>query len=330
MQKLGTLLFGIIFVMLLLITTLALSLRSFVLDPGFYVSTLKAKGVFQRLAQDPLRFVDLTDQIPQLAAVPAQLQQRVVTTILPADWLEKQMSNAVEAWVAWFAAGEAGAPEIQVDLRQIRDRLQGPPGLQVASDVVNAIPNCTADQQPQLSFGQLPECIPPVFDRNAVVEQVATMLSTAATQMPAQYDIGSRLAVGARFGPTFNGQRIGLTMISTTLWVVVLGTIGVWVLGALIGGRRGRLARLGSMLLAGSIAVLIMGVFIYVFGVALVPQAWFSDLGSELSPIGRSVAQAVIQQLGVRSILGGAVLFIGSLGLIVIGARQRPRSLRGV
>jgi hypothetical protein len=324
MQKLATLLFGIIFVMLLLITTLALSLRSFVLDPSFYVSTLKAKGVLQRLAQDPLRFVDLTDQIPQLAAVPEQLQARVVTTILPADWLEKQLSNVVQAWVEWFVAGETGTPEIQIDLRQIRDRLQGPPGLQVANEVVNAIPNCAPDHQPQLSFGQLPECIPAVFDRNVIVEQVATMLREAAKQMPSQYDIGSRLASGARFGPTFNGQRIGLTMINTTLWVLVVGTIGVWVIGALIGGRTGRLARLGGWLLVGSIAVLIVGVFVYVFGVALIPQAWFVDLGSELSPIGRSVAQALIQQLGVRSILIGAVLFIGSLGLIGVGALRKP------
>jgi hypothetical protein len=324
MQKLATLLFGIIFVMLLLITTLALSLRSFVLDPSFYVSTLKAKGVLQRLAQDPLRFVDLTDQIPQLAAVPEQLQARVVTTILPADWLEKQLSNVVQAWVEWFVAGETGTPEIQIDLRQIRDRLQGPPGLQVANEVVNAIPNCAPDQQPQLSFGQLPECIPAVFDRNVIVEQVATMLREAAKQMPSQYDIGSRLASGARFGPTFNGQRIGPAMINTTLWVLVVGTIGVWVIGALIGRRTGRLARLGGWLLVGSIAVLIVGVFVYVFGVALIPQAWFVDLGSELSPIGRSVAQALIQQLGVRSILIGAVLFIGSLGLIGVGALRKP------
>jgi hypothetical protein len=325
MQKLGALLFGIIFVVLLLITTLALSLRSFVLDPGFYVSTLKAKGLFQRLAQDPLGLVDLSDQIPQLVAVPEQLQQRVVTTILPADWLEKQMSNAVEAWVAWFVAGDVGAPEIQVDLRQIRDRLQGPPGLQVASDVVNAIPSCALDQQPRLLFGQLPDCIPPVFDRNAAIEQVATMLREAANQMPAQYDIGSRLVPGARFGPTLNGQRIGLTMINTTLWVLALGTIGVWVLGALIGGRHGRMTRLGGMLLAGSIAVLGAGVLIYVFGALAVPQAWFVNLGSELSPIGRSVAQALIQQLGVRSILCGAVLFVGSLGLIGLAALRKPQ-----
>jgi hypothetical protein len=328
MQKLGTLLFGIAFVILLLITTLALSLRSFVLDPNFYVSTLKAKGVFQRLAQDPLRFVNLSDQIPQLAAVPEPLQARVVTTILPADWLEKQLSNAVQAWVEWFVAGEASTPEIQIDLRQIRDRLQGPPGAQVANDVVNAIPDCAPDQQPQLSFGQLPKCIPAVFDRNAIVDQAVTMLREAAKQMPSQYDVGSRLALGARFGPTLNGQRIGLTMVNTTLWVLVLGTIGVWVIGALIGGRTGRLARLGGLLLAGSIAVLIIGVIVYVFGVVLVPQAWFADLGSELSQIGRSVAQALIQQLGVRSIFGGAVLFIGSLGLIGAGALQKPRSLQ--
>jgi len=320
MQKLGTLLFGIIFVMLLLITTLALSLRSFVLDPSFYVSTLKAKGVFQRLAQDPLRFVDLTDQIPQLAAVPAQLQQQVVTTILPADWLEKQMSTAVQAWVEWFVAGDSSTPEIQIDLRQIRDRLQGPPGLQVANEVVNAIPTCAADQQPKLSFGQLPDCIPAVFDRNAIIDQVTQMLTAAAKQLPSQYDVGSRLPLGARFGPTFNGQRVGLTMINSTLWVLVLGTIGVWVIGALIGGR------MGGLLLAGSIVVLSTGVIIYVFGMALVPPAWFADLGSELSPIGRSVAQALIQQLGVRSIFCGAVLFIGSLGLIGLGALQKPHS----
>jgi hypothetical protein len=325
MQKLGTLLFGLIFVMLLLITTLALSLRSFVFDPGFYVSTLMAKGILPRLAQDPLRFVDLTDQIPQLAAVPEQLQARVVTTLLPPDWLEKQMSSAVQAWVEWFVTGETSTPEIQIDLRQIRDRLQGPPGLQVANDVVNAIPNCGPDQQPQLSFGQLPKCIPAVFDRDAIIDQVVTMLREAAQQMPSQYDVGSRLALGARFGPTFNGQRVGLTMINTSVLIMVLATISVWVFGAVIGGRRGRLSRVGSLLLAGSIAVLISGVLIYVGGVVLIPQAWFVSLGSELSPIGRSVAQALIQQLGVRSILIGAVLFIGALGLIGLGAVRKPQ-----
>ena len=173
MQRLGGLLFSIVFVILLIMTTLAISLRSFVFDPGFYVSTLKAQGAFQQLAQDPLRFVDLTGQIPQLAAVPEGLQQRVVTTILPPGWLETQAENVIQTWLTWFVSGEAGTPEIFIDLRQIRDRLQGPPGLEAAAEVVNAIPSCTPDQQPQLSLDRLPECIPPVFNRNVISEQVA-------------------------------------------------------------------------------------------------------------------------------------------------------------
>ena len=326
MRKFGMFLSGIIFVVLLLITTLTLSLRSFIFDADFYVSTLKARGIFQRLAQDPLRFVDLSDQIPQLAAVPDQLQQQVATTILPAEWLETQMSNAVRAWLAWFVAGDTSAPEILIDLRQIRDRLEGPPGQLVASEVVNAIPTCAPGQQPQLTLGELPACIPQVFDRGTIIDQVATMLSTAAKRMPAQYDIGSRLNIDVRFGPTFNGQRIGLAMINSTLWLLALGTLIVWVIGALIGGRKGRVMRLGKTLLIGSVTVLIVSAFIYVFGFALLPQAWFANLGSELSPIGRSMAQALVQQLGMRSILIGAVLFVGALGLIVLGAWRKPPS----
>ncbi|HSD83767.1 MAG TPA: hypothetical protein VLG46_07915, partial [Anaerolineae bacterium] len=125
MRKFFAIVFGIIFVLLLVVTTLALSLRSFVFDADFYVATLKAKGVFAQLEKDPLGLIDLSDQIPQLATVPVDLQQRIVATILPSGWLEKQAATAVQAWLAWFVEGQVGAPEIQLDLRQIRDRLQG-------------------------------------------------------------------------------------------------------------------------------------------------------------------------------------------------------------
>ena len=152
-------------------------------------------------------------------------------------------------------------------------------------------PTARPNQQPQLSLTQLPECIPQVFDREVVVEQVATMFSEAATQMPSQYDIGPRFAPGTRFGPTFNGQRIGVEMLNTSLLLLAAITIGVWVIGALIGGRtgRGRWSRLGGLLLAGSIAVLAIGLFVYVFGAALLPQAWFADLGRSEHVRSRSV-----------------------------------------
>ncbi|CAG0935033.1 hypothetical protein TFLX_03857 [Thermoflexales bacterium] len=328
MRKFFTLVFGISFVMLMVVTTLALSLRSFVFDANFYVSTLKAEGVFQQLEKDPLGLVDLSDQIPQLAAVPADLQQRMAATLLPEGWLEKQAALAVQAWLSWFVEGQVGAPEIQIDLRQIRDRLQGPPGRQVAEEIVTAIPDCEPDQQPQLSLTQLPECIPQVFDRAYVAEQIAQTLSTAASQMPSQYDIGPRLSPSTRFGMRFNGRRVGVELVDASLLLLAVVTIGVWISGAVMGGRGRRWQRLGGLLLAGSLVVLASSLFLFVFGAALLSQAWLADLAAETSDLVRGVAQALVQQLAVRSLLAGGVLFVVALGLLAWGYSRPVQQYR--
>jgi hypothetical protein len=327
MRKFLAIICGGIFVMLLVLTTLALSLRSFVFDANFYVSTLKAKGAFQQLEHDPLGLFDFSDQIPQLATVPADLQQRIVATILPSGWLEKQAAAAVQAWLTWFVDGQVGAPEIQIDLRQIKDRLQGPPGRQVASDVVDAIPTCAENQQPQLSLTQLPECIPQVFDRDVIAERVASTLDSAAAQMPSQYDIGPRLVPGTRFGLMFNGRRVGVQMLDISLFLLLVITIGAWVISALLGGheQRGRWLWFGGLLLAGSIAVLASSLFIFVFGAALLPQAWLADLTAETSALASGLMQALVQQLALRALIAGGVWFIIAWGMIWLGMLQKPR-----
>jgi hypothetical protein len=309
-----------IFVMLLVMTTLALSLRSFVFDADFYVATLKAKGIFQQLERDPLGVIDLKDQIPQLTTVPPDLQQRIVATILPPGWLEKQAASAIAAWLAWFMDGQEGSPEIQIDLRQIRDRLQGPPGQQVARAVVDAIPACAADQQPQLSLTQLPECIPAIFDREVVAERVAATLDGAAAQMPAQYDVGPRLGSSLRLGLMLNGRRLGFEMINTILLLLIILTIGIGAMGALLGGRnrRDRWLWLGGLLLIGSIAVLAISLFVFIIGAALLPQAWLADLAAETSTLVRGLMQAFVQKLALRSLLVGGVLFIIAFVLLSV------------
>ncbi len=327
MRKFLAIVCGSIFVILLIMTTLALSLRSFVFDADFYVATFKAKGVFQALERNPLGLIDLSDQIPQLATVPPDLQQRIVATILPQSWLEKQAAGAVKAWLAWFVAGQVGAPEVQIDLRQIKDRLQGPPGQQVASDVVNAIPTCAANQQPQLSLTQLPQCIPQVFDRQLITDQVAATLSAAAAQMPSQYDIGPRLVPSTPFGLMFDGRRVGVELLDSSLVLFVAITIGVWIIGALTGGRGGRerWLWLGGMLMIGSIAVLIVSLYVLIFGASLLPQAWLADLSAEAGALARGLLQAFVQQVALRSLLAGGAFFVIAWGLIWVGMLQKPR-----
>ena len=327
MRKFLAIICGGIFVVLLVMTTLAVSLRSFVFDANFYVSTLKAKGVFQQLERDPLGLIDIRDQIPQLAAVPIDVQQRIVTTILPEGWLEKQAAGAIEAWLSWFIDGQVGTPEIEVDLRQIKDRLQGPPGQQVASEVVNAIPACPADQLPQLSLTQLPECIPAVLDRQMVTDQVAATLSQAAVQMPNQYDIGSRLVPSTRFGPLLNGRRVGIDLLNTSLWLLAVTTIGTGVMAALLGGRTGRdrWMWLGGLLLIGSLAVLALGLFVFIFGGALLAPAWLAELTTSASTMVRGLLQAFVQQLALRTLIAGGGWFAAAIGLLIWGSTRPVR-----
>jgi hypothetical protein len=318
-------LFSCAFVALLLLTTLALSLRSFIFDAAFYVGALKAQGVFQRLEQDPLDVLDLTDQIPLLASIPQALQQQVVTTILPPGWLEKQATQIAQDALAWLASGEDSAPEIAVDLRQLKDRLQGPPGRQVVEDVVSVIPACRSDQQPQFTWVELPECLPEVFDRIYIVDQVAASLADAAGRLPSQFDLGPRLAPYLRAGLKFNGQRLGTALLDASLLLLFLGTSLVWIIAAFIGGRngRGRWRWLGGSLLAGSTVTIGSSLLLYLFGTALLPAPLFAALSGDLAAIGRGVANSALQQVAVRALIFSGVLFVAGWALLWIGMTRR-------
>jgi len=84
--------------------------------------------------------------------------------------------------------------------------------------------------------------------------------------------------------------------------------------GALLGGRnrRDRWLWLGGLLLIGSIAVLAISLFAFIFGAALLPQTWLADLTSEASTVARGLMQAFMQQLTVRSLIAGGVWFIAA------------------
>jgi hypothetical protein len=334
MRRFLAMICGSIFVMLLLITTLALSLRSFVFDANFYVATLKAQGVFQQLERNPLGVIDLSDQIPQLATVPADLQQRIVTTILPGGWLEKQATSAVDAWLTWFVDGQIGTPEIQIDLRQIRIACKG---RRVSKSRRRLSMRFRLARRINNHRYRSPNC-PSAFRRSLIVvvaERVAAMLDSAAAQMPGQYNIGPRLAPSTRFGPLFNGRRVGVELLNTSLLLLVVVTIGAWVISALLGAARaGKTSRqlrrretwmwFGGLLLIGSIAVLGVSLFILVFGATQLPQTWLADLPAEGAILVRGLMQAVVQQLALRSLIAGSVWFVLAWGMILLGILQNP------
>ena len=198
MRKLLAVPFGLIFVALLVVTLTTFSLRTFAFDPQFYTSTLNDRGVFQDFERDPLKYVDLSAQFSQLKTLSADTQRQIITAALPPGWLAQSLKNALQNFFDWLKSDASPPPAITLDLRPIKDRLQGPPGADIAREVVAAIPMCADGQQPQLSFDRLPECWPDNLDRSLIVDQVAQVMDGAAGSLPASIDIGGQLVRGSR------------------------------------------------------------------------------------------------------------------------------------
>ncbi len=330
MRKLLALPFGLIFVGLLLTSLTALSLRTFAFEPSFYTEALKERGVFQDFEHDPVKYVDLAAQFSQLKALPIDTQRQIITAALPSGWLEQSLKNLLRDFFDWLKSDDPPPPDLALDLRPIKDRLQGPPGKAIAQEVVDAIPTCTAGQSPQLSFDRLPECWPDNIDRSLIVDQVAQVLDSSAAGLSASIDVGRQL-VG---GPAADGlvevrQWTRLAMLDVDLFVLAAATGLIWLIGALIGGRNSkeRFTWLGGWLMFGALAAVGVYALIFVGGSRAVLLSSASTLPDGLTTATISVVQNVgateLQQLALRAIIPVAGLLVVAAILIGLGAARK-------
>ncbi len=330
MRKLIALPFGLIFVGLLVLTLTTFSLRSFAFEPSYYTNALKERGVFQEFERDPLKYIDLTAQFSQLKALSADTQRQIITAALPPGWLEQSLKNALQSAFDWLKSDDAPPPDIMLDLRPIKDRLQGPPGRAIAQEVVDAIPTCAAGQSPQLSFERLPECWPGNLDRTLIVDQVADVLDISAIKLPASVDIGGQMIRGStadRLVEVRQWAKIGL--LDVGLLMLTVGALLIWLLGALIGGRssRERLTWLGGWLLFGALVAVGVYALIFVGGTRAVLLSSAITLPDGLTSAATSAVQnlaaTTLQQVALRAIIPVAGLLIIAVILIGAGAANR-------
>ncbi len=322
MRKLLALPFGLVFVVLLAATIAAFSLRSFALDPQFYTSTLKQQGVFESFEQDPLKYIDLSAQFDQLSALPQDTQRQVIQSTLPPGWLEQELTKAIGSLFDWLKSDQA-RPTVTLDLRPIKDRLQGPPGEQIAREVVASIPTCAPDQSPNIVPGRLPDCLPAVFDRSFVADQVTQVLDESARQLTSQLDVG---AVLARDAPNIRTIQRATQWLSSGVWLPVAALImlGVWLIGSWVGGRSGRerLTWLGGWLMFGAFVSLAIDAYLFVAGTRAIASAAITPAGGLTQATVdamRNLGIVVVQQFVLRSIIPAAILLLVSVVLIGAG-----------
>ena len=330
MRKLLALPFGLIFIGLLLISLTAMSLRTFAFEPSFYTEALKERGVFQDFEHDPVKYVDLAAQFSQLKTLPTDTQRQIITAALPSGWLEQSLKNLLRDFFDWLKSDDPPPPDLALDLRPIKDRLQGPPGKAIAQEVVAAIPTCAAGQSPQLAFDRLPECWPDNIDRSLIVDQVAQVLDSSAAGLSASIDVG-RQFVNSAAADRLTGIRpwLQLALRDVNLFVLAAATLLVWLIGALIGGRNSkeRFTWLGGWLMFGALVAVGVYALIFVGGsrAVLLSSASTSPDGLTTATIGavQNLAANVIQQLALRAIIPVAGLLIVAAILIGLGAARK-------
>jgi hypothetical protein len=311
---------------LLLVTLTTFSLRTFAFDPQFYTSTLTDRGVFQDFEHDPLKYIDLTAQFSQLKTLSADTQRQIITAALPPGWLAQSLKNALQAFFDWFKS-DAPPPAITIDLRPIKDRLQGPPGADIAREVVAAIPTCAAGQQP--SFDRLPECWPANLDHSLIVEQVAQVLDSAASDLPPSIDIGGQLVRGSDASRLVEvRQWTRGAMVDVGAFVLAAAPLFIWLIGALIGGRysKERLTWLGGWLLFGALTAVGVYALIFVGGTRAVLSSAITlpdGLTSAAAGAVQNLMAAILAQLVWRALIPVAGLLIVAVGLMGVGAANR-------
>lgn len=326
MRKLLALPLGLIFAALLAVAGVTLALRSFAFEPAYYTAALAARGALADFERDPLKYVDLSSALSQLSALPAETQRTIVAAALPPGWLERSAADALRDFFAWLASGDAPPPEIPIDLRPIKDRLQGPPGQDMARTIVAAIPDCAPGQSVSLSLDRLPECLPAGLDREIVIEQVVSALDGVGRALPNTADAG-RFLIRGDAAALITAQRMLQPAVSLPSFALLIGlALAAGALGALIGGRTGkaRLTWLGGWLLLAAIVMAMLAVAALVGGSRSILLGEAVSLPSPLTPAAsdavRSVAAQVVQQWSIRlmllaagAILTGAVLVIAGI-----------------
>lgn len=327
MRKIFALPFGLVFLLLLLITVFVFSFKSFALDSKFYTSILNDRGVFQTIQSDPLSYFDLGSQFGALSQIPADTQRKIVDAALPSGWLERQVGGAIQSVLDWLNSTQPPPPTITLDLRPIKDRLQGPPGEAIARDITAAIPTCGANQQPTLSFTQLPDCLPDNLDRALVSDQVDAFLKNAANDVPNTIDAGTTIAGRSTWDNLAKVRRV-LQFLDFGVLALALIAVFVWLMGALIGGEnpQARLRWAGGWLLFSSVMVIGICILVFVLRTSLVaPFGVGSTMPAIVVDAFHSVGSAMLEQFAIRAIIPAAVLLL--LSFILIGA-GRPGPAR--
>ncbi len=210
--RLAALLVAIVFVPLSVVILVASNLERQVFNPDAYKSSLERQGFYDHapalLAAELYRSIasgeTTADALKNLSQ--ADLQS-ILAAIMPVEWLKTQTESAIGQFFKMLDSD--GPPQIVISLAEVKQRMAGPPGVDVVNRVIASWPACTNQEllraeQAIASSGDLsrmPNCSPPPPVQSQFAPATQAAARQIAANIPAEVNLAESFARGTAQDP---------------------------------------------------------------------------------------------------------------------------------
>ncbi len=318
-------LMAIVVVPLLAAALVFVSLRAWILDPGFYATALADQRLYEPMTEYDVPLY-LSEQI--VYELPSSFPARALATglaqVMDSEYLRDQALRLLEGV---FDALEGRSPHLTLtlDVLWLKEQLQGSGSLPFAQAVASHLPICSS-QRPTGGGNEYLQCVPAGQAEEQTIENILRQLPSFVAEMPDELLVAQE---------TDWIQVPASSVFTIGLVVSVLVIAGLWFMTALVGGYDWpeRLHWLGWTLVFPTFTVFLAGLAMLI-GLALGWTFWIGSgmvehtifalesfrvaLAEVASIAGRVVARGLL-------VVGGVGVGIG-LGMFAWSATLQARS----
>jgi hypothetical protein len=295
-------------------------------NAGVYKEALVKTRAYETLVSEVASAAAESDNV-KAQGIDAATIQRIMSAILPADWMQGQTENVLDQLFTYIASGE-GHLKLNVSMQAVKDNLRGAGGDRVIDAYFATLPVCTSDQL--LGWGQValtgdlkgaPECRPsddiltqmkPTIKTSLLAEMTDSIHDQVDLVADTQMDITDfekalpQIRLGRLLASISPFISLGLLILITLLVVRSPGAFfRWWGIPLLISG-----------VLAALLALLGMGLSAS-FVEAIRSSATGSGVGIVL--LIASVIEEVLRGGMIWTGIVGGVIGLGGLGMTVLG-----------
>ena len=344
---------AVVFVVAFPISVVAYDLGQVVFSPARMGEVLRRSfdeaGGFRRLAmnaivgdwQDPSANPEENglDLRTALSFLTQQDRDYLAERILPADWVEEQMTSVLAQVYAWIDDDRA-RPDIRVDMRRVKEGLRQGAADEFVEVVVDSWPPCTFEQVTQMA-GQLiglvegfPFCEPPEPLRAGVVGIAGEAIKLSLYALPDEMSISGERQPGPATPEVMRAkENVRLVRaLSRWGWLIPLAVL-LLILALAIRSWRGLAWGWGAPLIVGGLLILGAALLVRTAAEAVVGGITASPgLPPILAGVFRTVAQtgvsmalAVVSLHGAVALGVGVVIFAAAWLLARRAGRRPPR-----